>query len=668
MKLRLKINLFSLVIPALMAFIVITTGISVMNRVIIDLNRKLIEKDIENLFGLIDSDHNVLKKAGVDNHPQYVSQAKLDFLKNLSNRDYSTEGELIILDTLSETQVYPTRRSLTSYPDMKREMFVHISGDMTISEGNERFYINYIKIPYWNWILVIIISSKDLFLEIQNYLRLVIPLSIIPVLSGLILTYFFLKKVISRINDSLQCLREVENGNLSVRIKTEPINDEIHEIQLAINRMINSLRSFYLELENRVEQRTEELAESNLRLKEEINSGELARTEISYLNQYLKNIIDSMPSILIGINRDSTINKWNPEASRVSGFSEADVLDRNFLDYFNDNTDLINKLIDHIDSEEPLSDLHMKLKVGGSEEFYGDISYFPLREKRNEMGILQIRDITEKFQLEELIKHSEKMLSVGGLAAGMAHEINNPLAGMMQSAQNIKRRLSTDVPVNRKKADELGITLESIISYSKSRNIPDMIQSILDSGKQAAEIVDNMVSFSQSNTVSNSLHNIDEILKDAFESLKEDKAFISFFERDRLTLTEDYAENLPQVPCDQKKLEQAFFNIMRNAIQVLSNSNIENPSLCLRLYARDDAMMIEIEDNGPGIDESIRKRIFEPFFSTKDVNQGKGLGLSISYYIIRDHHRGNLWLEKTGAGGSLFVISLPLHTIRDKAL
>ncbi|MBN2658439.1 MAG: PAS domain S-box protein [Spirochaetales bacterium] len=634
-----------------------------MNRVIYDLNRKLILKEITNLVSHIESDHKILKKAGVDDYPQYINQAKRDFLDYVSDKHNNAENQLIIIDTSIDKWVYPGSIKAGLLPELNRDSFNHISGEMDLINSKGSFYVNYVKIPYWNWIIVLVISSRDLFREIGNYLRLVLPLSIIPLAAGLILNYFSLKNVISRINDSLFCLKEVENGNLQTRMKLREPRDEIDAVQQAISNMISSLYSLYTELETRVEDRTGELAKTNALLMQEIRAGDRARNEISYLNHYLKDIIDSMPTILIGLNRDFSVNTWNPEAEKKTGFIAGKATGMNIFNLMDRNSELYSQIEIKVREDESFSDLQGKISIGESEVFFGEVSYFSLQEQRAEMGILQIRDITEKIQLEDLLRQSEKMLSVGGLAAGMAHEINNPLAGMMQSAQNIKRRLNHDIPANRKKAEEAGTTLNAIIRYSELRNIPDMIQSILDSGKKAAEIVDDMVTFSQSEAKVSSLHSIAAILINVLASLKRDDAFKAEFQRDYFTIVEEYTPDLPSILCNEKKLEQAFYNIIRNALQILLDSKSRDPRIYIRLSQGINSLQVEIEDNGPGMNEEIQKRIFEPFFSTKEINQGKGLGLSISYYIIRDHHGGNLWLEKSDENGSLFIVTLPISTI-----
>lgn len=665
MKLAAKVNLFSLFIPAIMALIILISGLSVMTRVVYDLNYKIILKELNIIVSSIESDHAILKKAGVENYPHYVKQAKSEFIRSSNNGRFDFEGELLILDTISERITNKGTAITDRYPPITRDLFPKTSGEIRIENDQGRFYFNYVKIPYWNWIIVHAISSDYLFEDIYNYLQLVIPVSLIPLIIGFILSFFSLKNVYTRVDDSLICLKEVEKGKLNVRIDILPVKDEIQQIQKAINQMIDSLEGSYNELEQRVDERTGQLEMSNRKLIEEIHAGEIARSEISYLNQYLKNIIDSIPSILIGINRDLTINQWNPEAERTSFIMENEIINRPFSEVIFGENKLISSILLKISNNEVFSINYIKICLGKSRSFYADINYFTLKEKRNEMGILLIRDITEKYKLEELMKQSEKMLSVGSLAAGMAHEINNPLAGMMQNAQNIGRRLSKKIPVNIHTAEECGTTIEKINNYSEKRSIPEMVQSILKSGQNAADIVEKMINFNKNENLYKTMSSIPEIMEKALTSLENDRDFKESIERNAISILKNYEKNLPEISCAEDKIEEVFSNIIKNSIQALLESNSFDSTIRISIRKNKDEIIIRIIDNGPGMDDEIKKRVFEPFFSTKSVDQGKGLGLSTSYFIIREHHKGNLWLESKLGEGTSFNISLPLTTSRE---
>jgi len=119
---------------------------------------------------------------------------------------------------------------------------------------------------------------------------------------------------------------------------------------------------------------------------------------------------------------------------------------------------------------------------------------------------------------------------------------------------------------------------------------------------------------------------------------------------------------MPLVPCEAAKIQQVLLNIFKNGAQAMQEASIEKPIFIVRVSYEEvpKTASIEIEDNGPGMDEKTRKRIFEPFFTTKPVGIGTGLGLSVSYFIITENHGGTMAVESTLGHGAKFIIHLPL--------
>lgn len=274
-----------------------------------------------------------------------------------------------------------------------------------------------------------------------------------------------------------------------------------------------------------------------------------------------------------------------------------------------------------------------------------------------------VQDITERKQVEELMVQSEKMLSIGGLAAGMAHEINNPLAGMMQNAQVIYNRLSSDLPANKEAASASGISMDSIRSYMDKRNILEQLQSINDAGARAARIVNNMLSFSRKSDSSKTKHQAAVLMDESVELARSDYNLARKYDFKRIRIVKAYAPNLPGVYCEKSKIEQVLLNILKNSAEAMTMDQQDNeiPELRLSLSLESDFIKMEIADNGPGMGEETRKRIFEPFFTTKTVDQGTGLGLSVSYFIIVDDHKGKMDASSTPGEGSCFTIHLPVN-------
>jgi len=275
--------------------------------------------------------------------------------------------------------------------------------------------------------------------------------------------------------------------------------------------------------------------------------------------------------------------------------------------------------------------------------------------------VISFHDVSEKIRMQEMMMQSEKMLSVGGLAAGMAHEINNPLAGIMQNTQLIKNRLTSSIPANEKVAMESKTSMESIQSYVVNRKILRSLGNILDAGSNAAKIVDNMLSFAKKGNSSKAIYNIRKLLEKTLELAKNDYDLKKKYDFKQIRIVKEFDSDIPNVPCEESKIMQVFYNIIKNATEAMytGEGKIKNSSLTFRTRNLKKMVQIEIEDNGPGMDEPIRKRVFEPFFTTKDVNKGTGLGLSLSYFIIVEDHDGEMEVESTIGKGTKFIIKLP---------
>ncbi len=268
----------------------------------------------------------------------------------------------------------------------------------------------------------------------------------------------------------------------------------------------------------------------------------------------------------------------------------------------------------------------------------------------------------EKAKLEAMVVQSEKMISIGGLAAGMAHEINNPLAGILQNAQVIQNRLKNKLPANESAAKELNLKLEDIQAYMEKREINIMIDSVMDAGKRAAGIVANMLSFSRKSVSGFTSEDVTELLDKTLELAESDYNLKKEFDFKKIKIIKKYETPLPKIACKSSEIQQVFFNILSNGAQAMMSWKESNESPCftLKVQQQKDMVRIEIKDNGPGMKESARKRVFEPFFTTKSVGEGTGLGLAVSYFIVTETHKGSIEVNAKYLKGSNFIIKLPI--------
>ncbi len=396
----------------------------------------------------------------------------------------------------------------------------------------------------------------------------------------------------------------------------------------------------------------------------DITKRKQAEEELRHLRNYLSNIIDSMPSILIGVDTDDRVILWNKTAEQTTGIAAADAQDKRLADVFPRMAAEMETIIESIRKRETKRD-QKRPRQSENGICYEDVTIYPLIANGVEGAIIRVDDVTDKVRMEEMMIQSEKMLSVGGLAAGMAHEINNPLAGMMQTADVMSRRLTDlKIPANQRAAEEAGTSMEAIRAFMDARGIIRMLGRIRESGSRAAEIVQNMLSFARKSDATFSTYSLADLLDQTVDLAGSDYDLKKKFDFRQIEIVRDYEENLPDIPCESGKIQQVFLNILRNGAEAMQEEaeqeEDKKPRFILRLTHEQAAgrVRIEIEDNGPGMDEAVRKRVFEPFFTTKPVGLGTGLGLSVSYFIIIENHGGEMGVKSTPGEGTTFIISL----------
>ncbi|MES9876511.1 MAG: ATP-binding protein [Candidatus Sedimenticola sp. 1PA] len=274
-----------------------------------------------------------------------------------------------------------------------------------------------------------------------------------------------------------------------------------------------------------------------------------------------------------------------------------------------------------------------------------------------------IQDTTERKRMHSVMVQTEKMMSVGGLAAGMAHELNNPLGGILQGLQNVERRLLPDLEKNRQVAQELGLDLSKTDAYFDQREIKKFIRGIRESGERAALIVANMLQFSRK--AESTLHpeNLDQLVDQALELAAVDYDLKKKYDFRKVEITREYDSELPQVNCIASEIQQVLLNIFRNAAQAMhmAEEKAETSRLKLRVMKKSEMVCIQVEDNGPGMEEETRKKAFDPFFTTRPVGEGTGLGLSVSYFIVTQEHNGRISVDSQPGKGTTFTVCLPIE-------
>jgi len=244
----------------------------------------------------------------------------------------------------------------------------------------------------------------------------------------------------------------------------------------------------------------------------------------------------------------------------------------------------------------------------------------------NEMSRKMSSDIEQLQKLNEQLIRTEKLAAMGTLAAGVAHEINNPLASISSLIQIMQSNSGSD----EKTDDNL-------------RLISTQIQRI-------SQVTRDMMDFARVRPSARNPVNINEIIEISLRLASFDKAF------QRLRLKKIFDDDLPNVYADSDQMQQVFLNLLLNARDAMPDGG----AISIKTFKQENEIIIELEDSGIGIGNNDRKKIFDPFFTTKPAGKGTGLGLAVCYGIITAHN-GKIEVFSNENGGSAFVISLPIN-------
>ncbi|SFL86349.1 PAS domain S-box-containing protein [Desulfomicrobium norvegicum] len=276
-------------------------------------------------------------------------------------------------------------------------------------------------------------------------------------------------------------------------------------------------------------------------------------------------------------------------------------------------------------------------------------------------SIASMVDITEHKKMQEMMVQTEKMISVGGISAGIAHEINNPLGIILQAVQTLAQRMRPDFSKNREVAKSMGLDLELLEKYSRARKLNMFIADIESAALRAASIIRHMLDFSRMSQSHRLSCSMPVIIDKALALASNDFDLKKSFDFKKISIIKHYIDPLPDIECTETDIEQVVLNLLRNSAQAMG-ADCEAPRIEIHLSCQGDWLRLEIRDNGPGIPVDIQRRIFEPFFTTKAPGVGTGLGLSVSYFIITNGHGGKMSVQSTPGNGTVFVIELPVRS------
>jgi PAS domain S-box-containing protein len=386
-----------------------------------------------------------------------------------------------------------------------------------------------------------------------------------------------------------------------------------------------------------------------------------AEAELAALRRLLRNIIDALPSAIVAVDPAGRVTHWSAVAADLAGLPAEAAAGRPFDEVLPQLAGRRDAIRSAIRDRRPYR--QGRLPVPGPDEIhYFEITVSPLSRVEDAGAVIRLDDIGGRVRMEEIMIQSEKMLSVGGLAAGMAHEINNPLGAVIANADLVWSRLTAELPANRKAAEAAGLSWEALSRYLAERKIGERMAGIQEAGRRAGEIVENMLQFSRKSGSRRSALSLAELAERTIDLARNHAGMKKALAAGRLEIVRAFDPDVPPVPGAATEIQQVLFNLLANAFHSLENCDPPRAPgrIELRIRRKRDWAEIEVADNGPGMREAVRRRVFEPFFTTKGPGEGTGLGLSVSYFIVAENHGGQMTVDSLPGRGTTFRVRLPL--------
>jgi PAS domain S-box-containing protein len=393
------------------------------------------------------------------------------------------------------------------------------------------------------------------------------------------------------------------------------------------------------------------LAIENARL---YNSLAAKAEQYERLKEFSENIVESINVGILAADLEDRVESWNSEIERLTGIPRHLAVGRRLSDLFP------SELAAHFDALRANSQVHQLYKMplrtatlakplqngngNGNGNGHGEsrdasevivnIAIAPLVTKEGaRIGrLIILDDVTEREDLERRLVQADKLSSIGLLAAGVAHEVNTPLAVISTYAQMLAKQVHGD--------------------EQKSK----LLDKIAKQTFRASEIVNSLLNFSRTSSTEFEPLDLNKVLKETASLLEHQ------FDMHRIAIETSLADNLPLIRGNNSKLQQVFLNLFLNARDAMSDLAPGQPRrLSVVTQADGQGVQVEIRDSGPGIPRDLLTRIFDPFFTTKGARKGTGLGLSISYGIVEEHG-GAIEAESSPSGGAVFRLEFPVAT------
>jgi PAS domain S-box-containing protein len=425
------------------------------------------------------------------------------------------------------------------------------------------------------------------------------------------------------------------------RRKVRKSNLELNEIRNGLELRVQE-RTATLDDSNRL------LTKANKLLENEVAKHVSTASRLRASESYIKNILRSMPLMLVGVNKDGLITQWNKRAEDITGIKAEDVLDKNLWDAYPIITVSPGLVSEAMEKNETIT-----IKHSQSGQYYFDITLYPLQNEVETGVVILIDDVTKKILAENMLIQNDKISSMGELASSMAHDINMPLQSILFDLRAFQNLLSDD---------------SKSINGTKGNGVPDKLGSLLsdayEKGEKVASIVQNLQDFARGRSDRKQLSNIVDLMEHTLELAGDVLSAPSRIKFTDIQIERSYEKDLPMISCYVTELQQAFLSLFRHAYDALVRVNDpgHKPVIKIQMNVSYDSFWIRIQHNGVGLTNDEQLHLFEPFVrkDAPEVGYDAGKRLSFAYFIITEQHQGHMAVTSDINVGTTFHIQMLL--------
>ena len=359
--------------------------------------------------------------------------------------------------------------------------------------------------------------------------------------------------------------------------------------------------------------------------------------EVFEVKQYLESLVETAGDAILTVDLERKISSWNHSAKEILGYSKDEVRGKDICTLASGESarDQLAAIIQQALDGAITSNAETSWLRKDRKEATVSVTVSPITDSsRRIVGVLTIaRDITERKKLQEELFHSEKLASIGQLAAGVAHQINNPLGAISGRAQMLLR----------------------FSGPLEGEFLREQLGKIRADCARITETVNDLLGFARKTETVKQYTDINTILDETLEMVKQEMI------ARKMRVDRRYSENLPPVVASANHLRQLFANLMTNAFDAMRGGGLLTIRTLFRpavIERSEQVVEVAIADTGCGIPEEDLQRIFEPFYTTKPAGEGTGLGLAVAKRIV-DFHSGRIMVESAVGVGTTFTIQFP---------